>query len=321
MDNESSFFNLTPDVILQAVDRAGYPTRGEILQLNSYENRVFAIKLEAAPFDVIAKFYRPGRWTKAALIEEHEFLLDLASAGVPAVAPFQLAGASTLWETHGMYMTLFPKARGRLVQDLSDEDLIKIGRALAKMHNIGAQKTVQHRPVMTVAAYGWQSLERLKTVVAPEFWREYESLARAILSYLEEQLDPSTFHRIHGDCHRGNILQTDEPGQPKQFFFVDFDDFCSGPTAQDFWMLCLGDEDEAEKQLAALLSGYEEFRHFDHRQIALMEPLRGLRLIYYAAWIARRWEDPSFPQLFPDYGSTNYWFEEIQSLRPIADSL
>jgi Ser/Thr protein kinase RdoA (MazF antagonist) len=134
-------------------------------------------------------------------------------------------------------------------------------------------------------------------------------------------LNPKKFQRIHGDCHRGNLLQTDVPGQPKEFFLLDFDDFGMGPVVQDFWMLCLGDEEEAEKHLAALLRGYRELRDFDDDELKLLEPLRGLRIIHYAAWIARRWEDPSFPRLFPQFGTESYWLDELQSLEPIADNL
>jgi Ser/Thr protein kinase RdoA (MazF antagonist) len=168
---------------------------------------------------------------------------------------------------------------------------------------------------------GWTALHLLKDQIYPGLLERYRDAAATILKYLERHLDKKTFQRIHGDCHRGNLLQTDVPGQPKELFLLDFDDFGMGPPVQDFWMSCLGDEDEAEKQLQALLKGYRQLREFDDSELRLLEPLRGLRIIHYAAWIARRWSDPSFPQIFPQFGSESYWLDELQSLEPIAENL
>jgi Ser/Thr protein kinase RdoA (MazF antagonist) len=310
------FYALTPDVIMEAVEKGGWQPTGEYLQLNSYENRVFSIRLEKDPFEIIGKFYRPGRWSHAALLEEHQFLAELKDVGVPAIAPFP----ASLRETRGILTVFFPKARGRIPPDFNEEDMEKIGLLLARVHNIGAQRPCHHRHRFD-AGMGWSALETLKPIIEPTLKARYLEAAKAILHFLEDHLDPKKFQRIHGDCHRGNLLQTDVPGQPKEFFLLDFDDFGMGPAVQDFWMLCLGDEEEAESHLSALLRGYRELRDFDDADLRLLEPLRGLRIIHYAAWIARRWSDPSFPRIFPQFGTESYWLDELQSLEPIADSL
>lgn len=309
------FYALTPDVIMEAVEKAGWQPTGEYLQLNSYENRVFSIRLEKDPFEIIGKFYRPGRWSRAALLEEHQFLAELNDIGIPAIAPI-----SVLQETRGILTVFFPKAKGRIPPDFNEEDLEKIGRLLARVHNVGVQRPCHHRHRFD-ADMGWSALETLKPLITDSLRDRYVDTAAEILHYLEENLEPSKFQRIHGDCHRGNLLQTDIPGQPKEFFLLDFDDFGMGPVVQDFWMLCLGDEEEAERHLAALIRGYRELRDFDDKDLRLLEPLRGLRIIHYAAWIARRWNDPSFPRIFPQFATEAYWYDELQSLEPIADNL
>lgn len=310
---DDQFYQLTPDVIMEAVEQAGWRPTGEYLQLNSYENRVFSIKIEDEPREVIAKFYRPKRWSRAAIEEEHQFLRELQATGIPAVAALP-----HLFETRGLLTTFFPKARGRIPPDLPEEELEKLGRLLARVHNVGAQSKALHRHIFDPNTMGRAALDVLQPLIEPQLVDRYFDAAETILEYLDENLNRRTFQRIHGDCHRGNILQTDDPGQPKEYFLLDFDDFGMGPVVQDFWMLCMGDADEAESQLRALLKGYRELRDFDERHLECLEPLRGLRIIHYAAWIARRWKDPSFPQLFPQYATEAYWLDEIQALETIA---
>ncbi|MCJ8276247.1 MAG: serine/threonine protein kinase, partial [Bdellovibrionales bacterium] len=191
----------------------------------------------------------------------------------------------------------------------------------AKLHNLGSQKKALHRPTLDVETYGWQSLDLLETWVAPEVWPRYEKAACDILEYLEDELDPQSFIRIHGDCHKGNILQTDPRDGNKEYFFVDFDDFVNGPPVQDFWMLFSSDEDENQEELDSFLKGYHSLRQFDEKQIHLMPALRGMRIIYYAHWIAKRWQDPSFPKLFPEFQNYIYWAEEVEALEKISWSL
>lgn len=321
--SKEDFYNLTPDTVMDAVELAGHHPTGEFTQLNSYENRVFDIRLEQKD-RVIAKFYRPGRWSKETVLEEHEFLNDLKSQGIPAIAPLTLKNKSTLDIQNGIWFALWPKAHGRMVEELNEHDLKKLGRTLARMHNIGEQKATFFRPIMNAETYGWQNLDLLQNWIAPEVRHRYINAAEAILSFLDDCMDESHFIRIHGDCHRGNILKTDpRDGSPAEFFFVDFDDCCMGHPAQDLWMLLSAGEntDEGGADLAALMEGYLEFRHFDEGAFELIPGLRGLRILHYAAWIARRWEDPSFPRLFPQFRDYNYWAAETEALEALSQIL
>lgn len=320
-DSLSQFYDLTPDVVMSGMEAAGFLPTGEYLQLNSYENRVFDVRLEEGASRVVVKYYRPGRWSRAAILEEHFFLEDLKSQGIPAVAPLLQKNGETLSSYEGMFLAVFPKALGRMPQELSLPELTQIGRLMARVHNLGEQKVARYRPTLNTETYGWPSLELLSERVAPEVWDRYEKAGHEILEYLEDHLDEDSYLRIHGDCHRGNLLQQDSAQGEKGFFLVDFDDFCNGPAAQDFWMLLSGDADTIAEEKEALLGGYEELRRFPKDQEALFMPLRGLRIIHYGAWIARRWTDPSFPKIFPDYESYSYWAEETEALERIAWSL
>lgn len=334
--SKEDFYDLTPNEVMNAVEAAGFKPTGEFSQLNSYENRVFEVHLEDKT-RVIAKFYRPGRWSKAAILEEHEFLNDLNAYGLPAVSPIQLKNKSTLLQlNNSLWFALWPKAMGRMVDEILLTDLEKLGRTLARFHNIGEEKTAQHRPIMNAENYGWQNLNLLEKWVAPEVRGRYFEAAEYIFDFLDEHLDEHKFIRIHGDCHRGNILKTDQRmvagttdgvsatlSATSGFFFLDFDDFCMGHPAQDFWMLLSGDESSpaGREELDVLLASYRELRHFDNEDLELLPALRGLRIVHYAAWIARRWVDPSFPRLFPQYRDYNYWASETEALERLAQRL
>jgi Ser/Thr protein kinase RdoA (MazF antagonist) len=316
------FYQLTPDFVLNAVDSVGFPTTGEYLQLNSYENRVYSLRVEEPKgAQVIAKFYRPGRWSEKAIREEHSFLAECLAAGVSVVAPLKQKNGDTLSLQEGLWCAIFPKARGRMPQEFSLDELKQLGRVIARLHNVGAEKPSKDRPVLDAENYGRPALEIIGRLINPDMKARYFDAAEGILEYLDENLDVSRFQRIHGDCHRGNVLQTDDPGKPKEFFLIDFDDFVMGPIVQDFWMLFRHDEEDFADEIGSFLSGYEELREFDDHDLSLMEPLRGLRIIHYAAWIARRWNDPSFPQIFPNFGSDAYWFEEMQALEKVLHRL
>lgn len=316
------FYQLTPDFVLDAVEKCGWRTTGEYLQLNSYENRVYSLRTEdAAGTQIIAKFYRPQRWSEAAIREEHAFLSELQTHGVSVVAPLKQKNGDTLSEHGGLWCALFPKARGRMPQEFSNDDLTRLGRVLARLHNVGAMGTTKHRPILDAEHMGRSALAVLRPKISPNLLDRYTDAAEGILDFLDQEMDPRRFQRIHGDCHRGNVLQTDEAGKAPEYFLIDFDDFGLGPVAQDFWMLFRHDEDDFADELDAFLSGYTELRDCEERDLQLMEPLRGLRIIHYAAWIARRWTDPSFPQLFPQFGTDGYWFEEIQALESILHRL
>lgn len=320
MTNTASFYNLDPEKVLQTAEQAGFFTTGEFTQLNSYENRVFDIKLEV-PFEsdrfnknIIAKFYRPQRWSKAAILEEHEFLTSLRTEGIPAVAPLIQQNNSTLTEVDGIYVAFFPKVLGRMPQEFLGDDLKKVGRLMAQVHNMGARKKAPHRPTLDTSYYGgWDTLDNLQDWITPELRKRYTIAAEDILYAIDDNFDPSEFIRIHGDCHKGNLLNN---GQ--QFFLVDFDDFVNGPVIQDFWMLLSGDQESAPAEQEQIIAGYEELREFPDHQWDWMPLLRGLRIVSYAGWIAKRWEDPSFPRLFPEFNTYRYWAEEVEALEKIA---
>ena len=312
MAQGTSFYQLTPDFVLNAVEKSGWPVTGEFIQLNSYENRVYSLRTENKQ-QVIAKFYRTGRWSEAGIREEHQFLEELVTAGVSVVAPLKQNNGGTLSNHDGLWCAVFPKARGRMPQELQLDELTQLGRVIARLHNTGAQGSCRERPIIDAENMGQEALDVIEPLLPHQLKERYLQTAHNLLEILDSRLDPRKFQRIHGDCHRGNVLQTDDPGKPKEFVLIDFDDFGWGPVTQDLWMLFRHDEDE-EDEIEAFLQGYTELRDFDEDDLELMGPLRALRILHYAAWIARRWDDPSFPQLFPQFGSDGYWFEEMTAL-------
>lgn len=320
----AQFYSLTPEKALDSIERQGLPLSGRFLQLNSYENRVFSVELDKdlkekeQDLSVVAKFYRPERWSLDAIQEEHEFLFELKESGLPVVAPLKLKEGSTCFFMENIIGTVFPKQKGRSPQELSKDEMKSVGRLVARIHNVGAQKKSLHRPSLDTKHYGDSSISIIEPIISPEVKDEYLSLAGDIMDVCDELLSEESFIRIHGDCHKGNLLQTDPIEGPKEFFFVDFDDFCNGPPVYDFWMLFLG---QSEEQKSFFIEGYKEFREFNSKSLKLLEPLRGLRMIYYSAWILRRWKDPSFKKIFPDYGQYNYWAEEVDQLRSIVHTL
>lgn len=313
----SAFYQLEPHQVLKAIDDLGFLTTGEFLQLNSYENRVFEIGVEnstASPNAIndnklIIKLYRPNRWSKEALKEEHDFLSELRSDGIPVVSPFELGGQS-LFQLGQLYFSIFPKIRGRLPQEFLSGELQQVGRRLAQIHNVGARKESEHRPYIGTNDYGgWDQLDFLRPWISPEVESRYLDAAENILSHAEDGLRDKTYIRIHGDCHKGNLLNNGRG----EFYFVDFDDFCNGPAAQDFWMLA-----SEPQEFSELIKGYEELREFDDQELKLIPLLRGLRVIGYSAWIAKRWDDPSFPQIFPEFKNYTYWAKETEALEAIS---
>lgn len=309
--------------MLAATEEAGFRPTGEFTQLNSYENRVFDIRLEKGSNEqdrIIAKFYRPGRWPQEALLEEHDFLFDLVKEGVPVVAPLKLRNDKSLCSISNMFVAFFPKFVGRMPEEFLEKDLYQVGRRLAQIHNIGARKAFHHRAVLSEAPFSsWDNLDLLSRWVAPEVWPRYEKATIAIIETFETKINPKNFIRIHGDCHRGNLLAKMLPGNQREFFFVDFDDCAMGPQVQDFWMLFSGSDFEEEQDL--IVSGYEELREFPDQQMKWIPLLRGLRIFSYSAWIARRWSDPSFPKLFPNFETYSFWAEETEALEKIAWSI
>ncbi len=308
-----AYQNLTPEQILDAVETCGYLCDGRLLALNSYENRVYQIGIEEST-PIVGKFYRPGRWSDEAILEEHDFARALDGAEIPVVAPLVSNGA-TLHKHNGFRFALFPRRGGHWPELDNDELLIRIGRLVARIHNVGETVSFQHRPALDVASFGDASMETILDagVLPGELETPYETLAEDLLDAIEEKIDGvknTQILRLHGDLHPSNLLSRDET-----IHIVDLDDARSGPAVQDLWMFLSGSADERSAQLDKLLTGYSEFRRFDVRELALIEALRGLRIMHYAAWLTRRYDDPAFQQAFPWFAETRYWEGHILSLR------
>jgi len=306
------FATLSPDLVLDAVESLGYLSDARVLALNSYENRVYQVGIEGeAP--LIAKFYRPGRWSDAAIREEHAFSLELAEHEIPVVAPLLCAGES-LFEHAGFRFALFPRRGGHAPEPGNLDQLYRLGQLLGRLHGVSASRPFQHRETMTVENFGHQSLACvLDSGFLPASLRPaYESVARDLLARLDALFASVRYTtiRLHGDCHPGNLLYRVEA-----FHMVDLDDCRMGPAVQDLWMMLAGERQERLSQLSELMEGYQEFHDFDPRELALIEGLRSLRLLHYSAWLARRWEDPAFPMSFPWFANERYWGDQVLALR------
>ncbi|MBC7740625.1 MAG: serine/threonine protein kinase [Bdellovibrionaceae bacterium] len=313
MNQTTNFYNLDPNVILGTAEKNGFATTGELIQLNSYENRVFEIKLENRN-SLIAKYYRPGRWSQATILDEHKFTHELLKESIEVAAPIELKNKSTLDVVDGINYAFFEKVRGRMVQELTPDNFKKLGRWLARLHNVGALNEAPHRGFLGPAAdHKWAQLETMMPGVSPEVSRRYEDAAVRIFSELDERLPDFDFIRLHGDLHRGNILEDSH----SEFVMVDFDDMINGPAVQDFWMLMPSSDLSESPEFEILIDAYSELREFPHEQLELIPLLRGYRIITYAMWIMNRWSDPSFKRLFPDYGNYSYWVEETENLEKI----
>ena len=309
---------LTPDCILDALENVGFKPTGSLLALNSYENRVYQAILEDGSF-VIAKFYRPHRWSDAAILEEHEFSNELVQQEIPIVAPLNIKG-QTLFEFEGFRFAVFPRQGGRTPELEQEETLIQLGRVLGRMHSVGATKPFTDRPKLTVQSFGVDSLNFLldNDIVSHEVRANYQQAAEESLQLISDRYEailPRNI-RLHGDCHPGNLLWRDDAPH-----FVDLDDCRMGPAVQDLWMLLSGTNDEMSIQFRLILEGYETFFEFDPAELALIESLRTLRILHYSAWLARRWDDPAFPQHFPWFNSPRYWEDQMLTLREQVERL
>lgn len=331
---DTPYAGLTPHAVLDALDAAGLRGDGRILQLNSYENRVFQIHLEESldpeapqPAVVVAKFYRAGRWSDAQILEEHTFARELADAEVPAVAPLVLESPADVPERPELLGTpptlarlgawryaVSPRCGGRSPELEDPQTLAWIGRFLARLHVVGARQPFAHRLSLQDSRRTRAHVEWLlqSDLLPPEAQAGWHGACQRALDAVDVRLQRHgalVLQRIHGDCHVGNLLWTrDGP------HFVDLDDAINGPAVQDLWMLLGGERHEMQAQLGALLDGYETIREFDRRELALIEPLRTLRLIDHSAWIARRWHDPAFPLAFPAFESPAYWSQQTTLL-------
>lgn len=312
-DNEHPYDRLTPDVVIAAVEALGLRADGRTLALNSYENRVYQIGLEEAP-PVVVKFYRPDRWTTSAILEEHQFSWELASAEIPVIPPQRL-GSETLFEHEGFRYAVFERRGGHWPELGSRDDRQWMGRFLGRIHMVGRRAPFEHRPELTIERFGDLPREfLLEEGWIPAHLRDaYESVTADLLNEVDrwvQQAGDVRSSRLHGDCHPGNVLWT--PSGPH---FVDLDDCLTGPAIQDLWMLLSGSRREMEEQLSHILEGYAQFADFDHRELMLLESLRSLRMMHYAGWLAARWEDPAFPKAFPWFAEDRYWEQHVLALR------
>ncbi len=323
---------LTPDVVLDAMANIGLFGDGRLTALSSYENRVYQIHLDephAGHSVVVAKFYRPGRWSTAQILEEHAFAGELMAAEIPVVGPLVLGGA-TLHTFGGFAFSVSPSRGGR-APELDDFEVLEwIGRFLARIHTVGAAHPFDARPALDIQGFAVEPRDWLLAhdMIPLDVQGEWKMACEKAINLIANY-DPLTLGRgqkglkirLHGDCHPGNILWTpaERPGAGPHF--VDLDDARMGPAVQDFWMLLSGDRRQRTAQLGALLEGYEQFREFDRRELALIEPLRTLRLIHYSAWLARRWSDPIFPVNFPWFGSSDYWRGQVDMLHEQIEAM
>ena len=351
-----AFETLTPDVVLDALASVGLYGDGRLTALSSYENRVYQVHLEhglardaAAPRSVVVKFYRPERWTEAQIREEHSFSFELMSAEIPVVGPLVLQG-DHLHHHAGFAFSVSPQRGGR-PPELDDFEVLEwVGRFLARIHTVGAAKPFVHRPALNVQSFGVEPMDWLLShdmvpLDVQAAWQKTCQYAINLIAnkaintpaiseitshkgvkndgLIDDKADSSNIAiiRLHGDCHPGNILWTPTDAPHGGPHFVDLDDARSGPAVQDLWMLLSGDRRQRTTQLSALIDGYEQFRPFDRRELALIEPLRTLRLIHYSAWLARRWQDPTFPINFPWFGTSDYWKSQIHTLEEQIEAM
>ena len=317
---DDSFFSLTPERVLTAVEVGGRRATGYALALNSLENRVYEVELEDET-RLVAKFYRPGRWSRESILAEHAYLRELADAEVPVVPPMDLGDGTTLRESPAdggaLLYAVFPKVRGRVPEELFDEQLTQLGRLLARLHTVGASRPEPARPVLSPETYGAASIRLLASGpwIPLELQSRFVAVGEAIVAACNRVWSEVHPVRLHGDCHLGNLVfgvtKAEPFGAP---FFLDFDDFLAGPPVQDLWLLAPGRDEDALRQRTLVVEGYESMRDFDRRSLRLVEPLRALRILRYAAWIAQRWADPAFQRTFPDFTEYSYWQREVQIL-------
>lgn len=312
-DELHPYDRLTPDQIIAAVESLGWQADGRILALNSYENRVYQVGIEDGT-PLVAKFYRPHRWTDEAIREEHAFALELVAEEVPVIAPIVHDGRS-LFDADGFRFAVYPRKGGRWPEFGNRTEREWMGRFLGRIHMVGRRRPFTTRQKLSVDALGVESREFIlgSDWLPDHIVDAYESLTSDLIDRIDtafELATPLRFLRLHGDCHPGNVLWTDNGPH-----FVDLDDCMMGPALQDLWMLLSGTRAEMSEQLGMFLEGYSRFSEFDFNELQILESLRTLRMIHYAAWLARRWQDPAFPRAFPWFAEPRYWENHVLALR------
>lgn len=315
--NTTPYADLGPSLILDAIETQGFQCTGSLFALNSYENRVYQIGIEDAS-PLIAKFYRPGRWSDEAILEEHAFAKELAEQEIPVVAPLASDSGKTLFHYQDFRFALFPRQGGRPLELDNLDHLEWMGRFIGRLHAVGACQTFKHRIQLNVHSYGYQPYQFLlennfiPDHIKSNFCLSMENVLQKVES-LFQTVGQVDLIRLHGDCHAGNVLWNQNGPQ-----IVDLDDCLTGPAIQDIWMLLSGNKEQVKVQLDRILDGYYEFHDFNFRETHLIEALRTLRMIHYAGWLARRWEDPAFPLSFPWFNTPRYWQEQMQHLNEQA---
>ena len=314
----ADYANLTPDCMIDAVESLGLFSDGRFIALNSYENRVYQVGLEeGAP--IIAKFYRPSRWSDEQILEEHSFCYELAEQDIPVVVPTRYQGES-LHSYAGYRFSLFERRGGRAADMDNFDNLLQLGRFLGRIHVAGSASDYQYRPAIDIQSFGFSSQQLISQSFIPDSLRaSYVSLTEDILLLIERrfsEVENIRYIRTHGDCHSGNLLWRENLPN-----FVDFDDSRMAPAVQDLWMLLSGSRQEQEMQLSEVVEEYDQFCSFDSKELNLIEPLRTLRIMHHAAWLARRWTDPAFPRAFPWFNTERYWGEHILELREQLSAL
>ena len=309
---------LTPDTVLDAVESQGYLSDARILALNSYENRVYQVGIDDAQ-PVIAKFYRPQRWSDEQILEEHLFTHELADLEIPVVPPLSIDNKSTLMKHHAQNgsefrFAIYPRRGGQAPELDNYDNLLILGRCMGRIHAAGRKQMFTERPTVTVESYAVESYRFLleHEFIPQELIEAYRSLSEDLIARVQQVFESTPYQglRLHGDCHPGNILWRD--GAPH---FVDFDDARNGPAVQDLWMLLSGDRQQQTAQISEIVEGYRQFCDFNLAELALIESLRTMRIMHYAAWLARRWDDPAFPHNFPWFNTLRYWSDHILELR------
>jgi len=308
------FYALTPERVLDAVEVEGRSCTGRFIVLNSYENRVYQLELEDGSF-VVAKFYRPGRWSDDAILDEHDFLQDLEDAEVAVAAPLLVTEDETLADVEGIRFSVCPRIGGRAPEDMTSEQLVEFGRSIARVHAVGSIDDAPHRIRMVPSIFGGEGLRVLRDHdLVPISVRDlYLDAAERLLDRISPLFEDVALQRIHGDCHIGNLLRT-----PAGLVFLDFDDMVVGAPVQDLWLMIGGRDSWAQARQQHILAGYESMADFDRSTLRLIEPLRAMRLIHFAAWLARRWEDPAFQTGFPGFGTDVWWAKALGDLREQA---
>ena len=307
------FDTLTPDFILDAMESQGHICDGRLFPLNSYENRVYQIGIEGET-PIIGKFYRPNRWSTEQILEEHQFCFELVEQELPVVAPLTNEMGDSLFEYEGFEFALFPRKGGHGPELDNLDNLYLLGKLLGRMHAVGAVRPFKYRPTLDSQTFGHEASTLISENFIPqELKASYDSLIHDVMQAVDETIANTgtvEYIRVHGDCHSGNILWRDDNAH-----FVDLDDARMAPAVQDIWMLLSGQRDRQTAQLSEIVDGYNEFFDFNPRELRLVEALRTLRMIHYAAWLAKRWQDPAFPMAFPWFNTIRYWSEHILELR------